>query len=252
MKTVLITGSSRGIGAEIARLFFLSGGFNVIINYNKSDARAVMLREELEEISSKDKDRKYGKIITVGADVSSQEEVERLFSESEAAFGRVDILVNNAAISSYSLFQDLSLDDWRRTMAVNLDSVFLCTKRALPAMINQKYGRIVNISSIWGICGSSCEVHYSTSKAAIIGLTKALAKEVGPSGITVNCVAPGVIDTEMNRALSDNDMAALCEETPLGCIGKCEDIARTVLFLAGEGGNFITGQVISPNGGIVI
>lgn len=252
MKTVLITGSSRGIGAEIARLFFLSGGFNVIINYNKSGARADMLRKELLEISSKDNSREYGRIITVGADVSSEADVDRLFSEAEAAFGRVDILVNNAAISSYSLFQDLSLNDWRKTMSVNLDSVFLCTKRVLPGMINQKHGRIINISSIWGICGSSCEVHYSTSKAAIIGLTKALAKEVGPSGITVNCVAPGVIDTEMNKALSEDDMAALCEETPLGCIGKCEDIARTVLFLAGEGGNFITGQIISPNGGIVI
>ena len=252
MKTVLITGSSRGIGAEIARLFFLSGDYNVIINYNKSGARADMLRKELEEISSKDKAKEYGKIITVGADVSSEAEVERLFSEAEAAFGKVDILVNNAAISSYSLFQDLTLDDWRKTMAVNLDSVFLCTKRALPCMINQKYGRIINISSIWGMCGSSCEVHYSTSKAAIIGMTKALAKEVGPSGITVNCVAPGVIDTEMNKALSSEDLAALCEETPLGCIGKCEDIAKAVLFLATDGGDFITGQVISPNGGIVI
>ena len=252
IKTVLITGSSRGIGAEIARLFFLSGDYNVVINYNKSGARATMLQKELEEISSTDNSKNYGKILTIGADVSKEEDVNRLFSEAEVSFGKVDILVNNAAVSSYSLFQDLTLDTWHKTMSVNLDSVFLCTKRALPNMINEKYGRIINISSIWGICGSSCEVHYSTSKAAIIGLTKALAKEVGPSGITVNCVAPGVIDTEMNRALSKDDLDALCEETPLGCIGKCEDIARTVLFLAGDSGNFITGQVISPNGGIVI
>ena len=252
MKTILITGSSRGIGAEIARSAFLSGEYNVIINYNKSGARATMLQKELEEISSQNKDKKFGRIITVGADVSREDEVNSLFDTVEKTFGRVDVLVNNAAVSSYSLFQDLTLEAWHETMAVNLDSVFLCTKRALPRMISEKCGRIINISSIWGICGSSCEVHYSTSKAAIIGLTKALAKEVGPSGITVNCVAPGVIDTEMNRALSEEDLAALCEETPLGCIGKCEDIAKTVLFLAGDGGNFITGQVISPNGGIVI
>lgn len=252
MKTILITGSSRGIGAQIARLFFLSGNYNVVINYNKSGARATMLQKELEEISSTDKSKNYGKVIAIGADVSKEEEVNRLFQEAESSFGKVDILVNNAAVSSYSLFQDLTFDAWHETMAVNLDSVFLCTKRALPNMIHDKYGRIINISSIWGICGSSCEVHYSASKAAIIGLTKALAKEVGPSGITVNCVAPGVIDTEMNKALSKEDLKELCDETPLGCIGKCDDIAKTVMFLAEDGGNFITGQVISPNGGIVI
>ncbi|MBR5308005.1 MAG: 3-oxoacyl-ACP reductase FabG [Clostridia bacterium] len=252
MKTILITGSSRGIGAEIARSAFLSGEYNVIINYNKSGARATMLQKELEEISSQNKDEKFGRVLAVGADVSREDEVNSLFDTAEKTFGKVDVLVNNAAVSSYSLFQDLTLEAWHETMATNLDSVFLCTKRALPRMISEKCGRIINISSIWGICGSSCEVHYSTSKAAIIGLTKALAKEVGPSGITVNCVAPGVIDTEMNKALSDDDRKALCDETPLGCIGKCEDIAKTVLFLAGDGGDFITGQVISPNGGIVI
>lgn len=252
LKTILITGASRGIGAEIARQFFLSRDYNVIINYNKSGARATMLQKELEDIASQSKDENFGKIITIKADVSNEEEVCRMFDEAERHFGMVDILVNNAAVSSYSLFQDLSFEEWRSTMAVNLDSVFLCTRRALPKMIYAKGGRIINISSIWGICGSSCEVHYSASKAAIIGLTKALAKEVGPSGICVNCVAPGVIDTEMNKALSKEDLDALCEETPLGCIGKSEDIARTVMFLASEGGSFITGQVISPNGGLVI
>ncbi len=252
MKTMLITGSSRGIGAEIARMAYLSGEYNVIINYNKSGARAIMLQTELEKISSQNKDKQYGKVITVGADVSKEADVNALFDAAEQHFGKIDVLVNNAAVSSYSLFQDLTLEDWHKTMSINLDSIFLCTKRALPNMINAKCGRIINISSIWGICGSSCEVHYSTSKAAIIGLTKALAKEVGPSGITVNCVAPGVIDTEMNKALSEDDLKALCDETPLGCIGRCEDIAKTVLFLAGDGGNFITGQIISPNGGLVI
>lgn len=252
IKTMLVTGSSRGIGAEIARMAYLSGEYNVIINYNKSGARATQLREELERIASDNTERSYGKVISVCADVSKEADVNFIFTKAEKEFGCVDVLVNNAAISSYSLFQDLTLDAWHETMSTNLDSVFLCTKRALPGMIRNRCGRIINISSIWGICGSSCEVHYSTSKAAIIGLTKALAKEVGPSGICVNCIAPGVIDTEMNRALSDDDLKALCDETPLGCIGSCSDIARTVLFLAGEGGNFITGQIISPNGGLVI
>lgn len=137
-------------------------------------------------------------------------------------------------------------------MSTNVGSVFLCSKRALKNMIRKKSGKIINISSVWGICGSSCEVHYSASKAAIIGLTKSLAKEVGPSGITVNCIAPGVINTDMNSSLSKETITALCQETPLGKIGTCADIAKTVLFLAGTGGDFITGQVISPNGGLVI
>ncbi|MBR3996202.1 MAG: 3-oxoacyl-ACP reductase FabG [Clostridia bacterium] len=252
MKTILITGSSRGIGAEIARLAFLSGEYNVVINYNKSAAKAAALIKELEEVALQNPHIKYGGIIAAGADVSRETDVNLLFEAAEKAFGSIDVLVNNAAVSSYSLLQDLTLEQWHNTMGVNLDSVFLCAKRVLPSMIRKKSGRIINISSIWGICGSSCEVHYSASKAAVIGFTKALAKEVGPSGITVNCVAPGVIDTEMNKNLTEDSLTALCEETPLGCIGKCEDIAKTVLFLAGDGGNFITGQVISPNGGIVI
>lgn len=252
IKTILITGSSRGIGAEIARLAFLSGEYNVVINYNKSAAKAAALIKELEEIALNNPNIKYGGVIAAGADVSKEDDVSLLFETAERTFGNVDVLVNNAAVSSYSLLQDLTLEQWHGTMGINLDSVFLCTKRALPSMIRKKCGRIINISSIWGICGSSCEVHYSTSKAAVIGFTKALAKEVGPSGITVNCVAPGVIATEMNKNLTEDSLNALCEETPLGYIGKCEDVAKSVLFLAGDGGNFITGQVISPNGGIVI
>ncbi len=252
MKTILITGSSRGIGAEIARAAYLSGNYNVIINYNKSAARAAKLHDELCAVAEKASGKNFGGIAVIGADVSKEAEVSSMFDEAEKLFGKVDVLVNNAAISSFSLFTDLTHELWRETMSVNLDSVFLCSKRALPKMIHDKSGKIINISSIWGICGSSCEVHYSASKAAVIGLTKALAKEVGPSGITVNCVAPGVIGTEMLSSLSENDIDALKEETPLGRIGTCEDIAKTVMFLAGDGGDFITGQVISPNGGMVM
>ncbi len=254
MKTILITGSSRGIGAQIAREAFLSGEYNVVINYKNSREAAEQLCTELLEKAAEDiSGKEYGGILVVGADVSSESEVDSLFSAVESRFGKVDILVNNAAVSSFSLFQDLTYEAWNETINTNLGSCFLCTKRALPGMIREKSGKIINISSIWGICGSSCEVHYSASKAAIIGLTKALAKEVGPSGITVNCVAPGVIDTDMNRkALSGEDLAALAEETPLGRLGTTEDVAKTVLFLASSGADFITGQVISPNGGLII
>lgn len=252
MKTMLITGSSRGIGAEIARLAFLSGEYNVIINYNKNHALAAELKKELENISQMNPQKKFGKVITFGADVSKEHDVNEMFKSAEEHFGTVDILINNAAISSFSLFTDLTYEEWNNTMSTNVGSVFLCSKRALKNMIRKKSGKIINISSVWGICGSSYEVHYSASKAAIIGLTKSLAKEVGPSGITVNCIAPGVINTDMNSSLSKETIIALCQETPLGKIGTCADIAKTVLFLAGTGGDFITGQVISPNGGLVI
>lgn len=252
MKTMLITGSSRGIGAEIARSAYVSGDYNVIINYNKSEDKAMQLLDELLTYSEDHPDREFGQLAVIKADVSKEEDVYAMFEEAEDFFGKVDILVNNAGISSFSLFTELTLEKWQETMSVNLDSVFLCSKRALEKMIQDKNGKIINISSIWGICGSSCEVHYSASKAAVIGLTKALAKEVGPSGITVNCVAPGVIGTDMLSSLSEDDINALSEETPLCRIGTCADIAQTVMFLAGSGGDFITGQVISPNGGIVI
>lgn len=252
MKTMLITGSSRGIGAEIARLAFLSGEYNVIINYNKSLTLAAELKKELENISQMNPQKAFGKVIIFGADVSKEHDVNEMFANAENHFETVDVLVNNAAMSSFSLFTDLTYEEWNNTMSTNVGSVFLCSKRALKNMIHKKSGKIINISSVWGICGSSCEVHYSASKAAIIGLTKSLAKEVGPSGITVNCIAPGVINTDMNSSLSKETITALCQETPLGKIGTCADIAKTVLFLAGTGGDFITGQVISPNGGLVI
>lgn len=240
MSVFLITGASRGIGAEIARKAYALGN-KVIINYSKSKEKAEALANGLGEGA-----------VALKADVSDEAEVAEMFAAANEAFGGVDVLVNNAGISSFRVLQDISAEEWDRTFAVNVKGAFLCSKAALPHMISEKGGCIINISSMWGLAGSSCEVHYSASKAALIGFTKALAKELGPSGIRVNCIAPGVIDTEMNKALSKETIAELCEETPLGCVGNVSDIAESVLFLAGSGGRFITGQVISPNGGLVI
>ena len=185
------------------------------------------------------------------ADVSDSSEMAALDAIA-APLGGVDVLVNNAGVSSFSLLMDLPESEWDRTFDVNVKGMFLATKLCLPYMVHKKEGSIINVSSIWGLCGSSCEVHYSASKAAIIGFTKALAKEMGPSNIRVNCVAPGVVDTEMNASLEEGAMKELCEETPLGRIAHPSEIARTILFLASNDASFITGQVLSPNGGIVI
>ena len=242
-KTVLVTGASRGIGAAVA-LEAAKLGYNVVVNYNKSEDRANDIVNKARCLGAD--------CIAVKADVSDADEVCRMCKAAIEEFGGVDILVNNAGISSFSLFTDISEEMWDKTFDTNVKGAYLVTKEILPGMINKKSGRIINISSIWGICGASCEVHYSASKAALIGMTKALAKELGPSNITVNCVAPGVIDTEMNKLCDEDAMAALCEETPLGRIGSPEEIAKTVMFLASDDAAFITGQVISPNGGIVI
>ena len=175
-----------------------------------------------------------------------------MFSEIEKLCGGVDVLVNNAGIAQFKLFSDIKEEEWDKMFDVNVKGMFNCTQAAIPFMIHKKSGKVINISSIWGIAGASCEVHYSASKAAVIGFTKALSKELGPSGICVNCVAPGVVKTDMCESLSEEDFEALKEETPIGRIAKPEDISKTVLFLAGSGADFITGQVISPNGGIVI
>ena len=167
-------------------------------------------------------------------------------------FEKIDILVNNAGISRFNLFTDISYDEWHEVMNVNLNSVFYVTKKALQYMIPEHEGKIINISSMWGLVGSANEVHYSTSKAALIGMTKALAKELGPSNIQVNCIAPGVIETDMLNDVDEDTIEMLKYDTPLMRIGKPMDIARCALFLASEGGDFITGQVISSNGGFVI
>lgn len=233
MKRVLITGASRGIGAAAAREFAKRGDY-VIINYNKSKEAAESLAAEL-----------GGEALC--ADVSNSAAVTAMFK----AAGEVDILINNAGVASFSLFDETSDEEWDRVIGVNLSGAFYCTRAVLPQMIYRKSGAIVNVSSMWGLVGASCEVPYSAAKAGLIGLTKALAKEVGPSGIRVNCVAPGAVDTDMNAGLDDAALAELCAETPLGRLGSPEEIAAAIVFLAKDSG-FITGQTLSPNGGLVI
>ena len=243
MRNVLITGSSRGIGAACAKVF-AENGDRVFINYNNSEDAAVSLVNSL---------RKSGAECEMfRCDVSSPSEVRLMFNEIKDKFGGADILINNAGIAQFRLFTEITDDEWDRMIASDLSSVFYCCRAALPYMIRQHFGRIINISSMWGQVGGSCEVHYSAAKAGVIGLTKALAKEEGLSGITVNCISPGVIQTDMNSNLLPEDIEALKEETPTGTIGTPQDIARTALFLADKNSSFITGQVIGVNGGIVI
>jgi len=238
-KTVLVTGASRGIGRAIAFLF-AKEGCRVVINYFNSIDKAMELRDELTDM---------GFIASCAyADVSDGGQVESMIKE----IGDIDILVNNAGIAQQKLFTDISEAEWDRMFNVNVKGMFNCCKNVLPHMIDKKKGKIINISSIWGMAGASCEVHYSASKAAVIGFTKALAKELAPSGIQVNCVAPGVILTDMNSALDKDTIKELENSTPIGRIGTPEDIANAVLFLASEKADFITGQVLSPNGGFVI
>lgn len=238
MKTVLITGGSRGIGRAMVELFSKTG-YNVAFTYNKSENEAQLLSEATGAIAIK-------------ADSSSEADVVSAVKEVEAKLGHINCLINNAGISSFSLFTDLTLDEWNRFISVNLTGAFLYSKAVVPSMVSRKQGRIINITSMWGIVGSSCEVHYSTAKAGLIGMTKALAKELGPSGITVNAIAPGLIETDMNSGLSDEDKAAICEETPLMKIGKPMDVAEAALFLAGDGADFITGEILNLSGGFIM
>ena len=242
-KTVLITGASRGIGAETARLF-AEKGWAVGVNYNRSGDRAGALAEEL---------RSHGAEAGLyRADVSRRDQVDRMVSDFLSDFGHIDALVCCAGIARQELFTDITPDSWREIMGTDLDGVFHCCQAVLPDMLHRKAGKLVTLSSMWGQVGASCEVAYSAAKAGVIGLTKALAKELGPSGITVNCVAPGVIDTEMNGNLSEEDKAALAEETPLERIGTARDVAEALWFLVSPAGDFLTGQVLAPNGGFVI
>ncbi|MBP1558070.1 MAG: 3-oxoacyl-ACP reductase FabG [Oscillospiraceae bacterium] len=241
--TVLITGASRGIGAAAARLF-AEQGWDVALGYQTKKAEAEALAAQLAALGVR--------AMAVGADVADAAQVDAMFAAVEGQLGPVDVLVNNAGIAQIGLFTDLTEEQWDRVMDVNCKGVYLCCRRALPAMIAAHRGSIINLSSMWGQVGASCEVAYSAAKAAVIGLTKALAKEVGPSGIRVNCVAPGVIATDMNAALTAEDIAALEEETPLCRIGTAQEAAQAILWLAGEKSAFVTGQVLAPNGGIVV
>ena len=242
-KTVLITGAAGGIG-RAAALAFARDGYNVAVHYNKSQAAAEELCRELESMGVK--------AVPVQADISDSPAVEKMLTNVRAAIGTVGVLVNNAGIAEQALFSDITEEMWDRMFDINVKGAYLCAKAVLPDMIHEKCGRIINISSMWGISGASCEVHYSASKAALIGFTKALAKEVGLSGITVNCIAPGVIDTKMNGHLSPDIMEELKNETPLNRIGTPEDVAEAILFLASERSSFITGQVLSVDGGFIL
>lgn len=232
-KIALVTGAGKGIGKAIAQRL-LADGFLVIANTRKTPV------EETENL------------IEYRADITKEDEVTAMIADVVSRFGTIDVLVNNAGISQQKLFTDITSSEWDTMMNHNLKSMFLVTKAVLPHMIHKKQGKIINISSIWGISGASCEVHYSAAKAGVIGFTKALAKEVGPSNIKVNCVAPGVIQTDMLNCFSKEDLDALKEETPLEKLGTPEDVASAVSFFADSRSEFITGQILSPNGGFVI
>ena len=234
-RTAIVTGGARGIGEAITRKLH-SLGYNVLVNYNTSEERATKLKEELG-------------VEIYKADVSDYNQVKDMVDYCVENFGKIDLLVNNAGISSIKPFLDINEDEWDRLIAVNLKSVYNCSKNVLEYMINRKEGCIINISSMWGMVGASCEVHYSTSKAGIIGFTKALAKEFGPSNIRVNCISPGVIASDMNNNV---DLDELIEETPLGIIGQGNDVAEMVAFLDSDKARFITGQNFAVNGGLVV
>ncbi len=242
-KRVLITGASRGIGAETARRFAQSG-WTVGIHYNRGEAPARALAEELAGQGHE--------VRLFRADVGDPRQAEGLIEEALGAFGGLEALVCNAGVAWTGLLGDMTWEEWRGVFGVNVDALFSCCKAVLPHFIHRKAGRIITVSSMWGQVGASCEVAYSASKAAVIGFTRALAKEVAPSGITVNCVAPGVIDTEMNDHLSPEEKEALRLEIPLERLGTPGDVAESILFLAGAGGSYLTGQVLGPNGGLVM
>ncbi len=238
MNKILITGGSRGIGADMVR-FFSEKGCKVAFTYKNSVEKALALAEETGSLA-------------IRADSAIEEEVISAVNQAREFYGDIDVLINNAAISSFSLFTDITSREWNNIFSVNVNGAFYFTKAVLPQMINKKRGRIINVSSMWGISGSSCEVHYSATKAALIGMTKALAKEVGPSGITVNCIAPGVISTDMNSSLTEEAISEIVDNTPLSRLGAPRDVSNVAYFLSQESADFITGQVISVDGGFII
>lgn len=240
-KIVLVTGASRGIGRNIAYNLALDG-YKVIANYNNSEKEAKDLQEELKN--------KNIKIDIFKADVSRKQEVENLVNFVIEKYNKIDVLINNAGIAEEKLFTDITEEDFDKMMKVNLYSVFYTTQEVVKNMLKVHNGIIINISSIYGLTGGSCEVHYSMAKAGIDGMTKALAKELGPSNIRINSIAPGAIDTDMNKNLTEEDWKVVEEETPLNKRGKPMDITRCVKWLIED--EFTTGQVISPNGGLVI
>lgn len=237
-KVVVVTGGSRGIGAQIVKTL-ANENYKVILNYNNSKEQAEKIQQELLEQGNE--------IEIIKADVSKREETEKLIQFAINKFNKIDVLINNAGISQEGLFTDVTEEEWQKIINTNLNSVFYCNQQALKYMIPEQQGCIINISSIWGETGASCEVAYSTTKAAINGMTKALAKEVGPSNIRVNAIAPGIIDTDMNRSLTNEELEPIKEQIPLNKIGKALDIAKCVKWLIED--EYTTGQIISINGG---
>lgn len=237
-KTAIVTGGSRGIGAAIVEML-AQGGYNVVINYNKSEEIAKKMKEEFTS--------KGYTVETFKADVSKREEVKKLVEFTIEKYKNIDVLINNCGISQTKLFTDITDEDWQNMINTNLNSAFYMCQEVVPNMIHNKKGSIINISSIWGTTGASCEVHYSVAKAGVDALSKALAKELGPSGIRVNSIAPGIIDTDMNKHLNEEEIKEIEDEIPLCKIGNVHDIAKCVKWLIED--EYTTGQVISVNGG---
>ena len=240
-KTIIVTGGSRGIGRGIVE-YLAPKGYQIILNYCKSEDVAKEIQKNLKE--------KGYTIEIYKADVSNRNQVKKMIQFCIEKFGKIDILINNAGIDQFKVFTDITDEDWENIIGVNLKSAFYVTQEVLHSMLSRQEGCIINMSSIWGIVGASCEVLYSVSKAGMDGMTKALAKELGPSNIRVNSIAPGLIDTDMNKELSEEDINQIKEETPLGQIGKPRDIAKIVEWLIED--EFTTGQIISSNGGWII
>lgn len=238
MSNVLIIGGSRGIGAEAVRLF-CAGGDRVVFTYHRSELDADALRQETGATP-------------VRCDVKHPDSVRIAVEKATEALGQIDVLICNAAISDYSLVTDIEETRWEEVIATNLNGVFYAVRRVLPAMISRKSGCIITVGSMWGEVGASCEVAYSAAKAGVIGMTKALAKEVGPSGIRVNCISPGLIDTDMNAEVSEDALREIADETPLSRMGAPLDVAKAMKFIASEDASFITGQVIDVNGGLIV
>ena len=237
MSNILIVGGSRGIGAAAVRTF-RSGGDNVVFTYHRSELDADALRQETGAIP-------------VRCDVKHSDSVKIAVDKAISEMGSIDVLICNAAIADFNLITEITESRWEEIISTNLSGVFYAIRHVLPSMISRKSGCIITVSSMWGEVGASCEVAYSASKAGVIGLTKALAKEVGPSGIRVNCVSPGMIDTDMNKDVDDSAVSEIADETPLGRVGQAEEVAAVMKYLASDDASFITGQVIPVNGGLI-
>lgn len=243
MRSVLITGASGGIGRAAARLF-ARHGYAVAVHYHRSRETAETLVQELRAAGAN--------AILVGADVSDDRDVAEMVRQTEAAFGEISVFIHNAGTASQKLLTDLSPEEWHSLMGVHLDGAYYGCRHIIPGMVRRKQGKILFVSSMWGVTGASCEAAYSAAKAGLIGLTKALAKELGPSYIQVNCVAPGVIDTAMCAGLDEGTRRSLADETPLGRLGTPEDVAAALYFLASDEADFITGQVLGVDGGFAV